>query len=128
MRLEQSCSVARLVVVCSFLFNHANDVRAQCHRALIYERDTGTFGGSLAIDGKYLIFGGSGFHADNRSGSGVATVFAHIDRTWFEHARLTSDDPSSLKFFGADTDISGDYFVAGAWGDHGGCPPENPRC
>jgi hypothetical protein len=74
------------------------------------------FGNSVSISGNYAIVGASR-DDDNATDSGSAYVFQRIDTTWFEQAKLLAADGAADDHFGFSVSISGDYAIAGAYGD-----------
>jgi len=74
------------------------------------------FGGSVAVDGDYVIVGAAG-----KWGDGIFRGAAYIyDRNqggtdnWGEVMKLTSSDPEDDAYFGNSVAISGDYAIVGA--------------
>ncbi|MCX5634647.1 MAG: FG-GAP repeat protein, partial [Planctomycetota bacterium] len=74
----------------------------------------GRFGHSVSISGDYAIIGASG-----RGGSniGSAYIFFRSGASWSQQAKLLASDGANFDYFGDSVSISGDYAIAGAWGD-----------
>lgn len=81
------------------------------------DADTGDFfGRSLSIDGDYAII--SAYRNDNDGEmSGAAYIFARDGEEWTEQAKLTASDADVGDYFGLSVSISGDYAIAGAYGN-----------
>jgi hypothetical protein len=70
------------------------------------------FGYSVSISGNYAIVGATG-----DDGKGSAYVFKRDGTTWSQQQKLTASDGANGDRFGYSVSISGDYAIAGAWGD-----------
>ncbi len=74
------------------------------------------FGGSVAIDGNYIVVGAAG-----KWGDGIYRGAAYIydrnrggDDNWGEVMKLTASNPEDEAFFGNSVAISGNYAIVGA--------------
>jgi hypothetical protein len=74
------------------------------------------FGLSLSIDGDYAIIGAYR-NDDNGELSGAAYIFARNGDEWTQQAKLTASDACAGDYFGLSVSISGDYAIAGAYGN-----------
>ena len=74
------------------------------------------FGNSVSLSGDYALIGASG-DSDNGSSSGSAYIFKREGIDWSEQAKLTASDAAEGDIFGQAVSLSGDYAIAGAWGD-----------
>ncbi|MCD4825660.1 MAG: FG-GAP repeat protein [Phycisphaerae bacterium] len=77
------------------------------------------FGSSVAVSGSYAIAGAYG-DDDNGASSGSAYIFYKDQggtNTWGQQIKLTSSDAAENDKFGTSVAISGDYAVAGAYGN-----------
>jgi len=73
------------------------------------------FGTSVAISGDYAIVGA---WAVSNDGIGAAYIFSRTDtNTWDNGKKIIASDPSGDDYFGFGVDISGDYAIAGAYGN-----------
>jgi len=78
------------------------------------------FGGSVSIDGDYVIVGAS-YDDDNGNMSGSAYVFKRSGTAWTQQAKLLPSDGAAEEHFGISVSISGDYAIVGAiWNDDNG--------
>gem|GEM_PF-4131515 len=68
------------------------------------------FGGSVAIDGNYLVVGAP----HEAQYAGAAHVFERVGNQWNEVAYLKAANPSDGDVFGTSVDISGDTIAVGA--------------
>jgi len=75
------------------------------------------FGYSVSIDNDYAIVGAWGDKWPFFPGRGAAYVFTRSGTDWIEQAKLLASDGAEGDFFGCSVSISGDYAIAGAWGD-----------
>ena len=79
------------------------------------------FGGSVAIDGNYIVIGAAGKWGDGFN-RGAAYIFDRNrggDDNWGEVIKLTASDPEDQANFGNSVAISGDYAVVSAEGEDG---------
>ncbi len=75
------------------------------------------FGKSVAIDGDYIVIGGS----RNDSYKGAAYIFkSDSSGNWFETQKITASDRQNNDYFGASVAISGNNYIVGAYGDDDG--------
>jgi len=74
------------------------------------------FGRSVSISGDYAVVGAY-FDDDNGSNSGSAYVFKRTGASWAQEAKLLPSDGAASDWFGITVSISGEYTVAGAYGD-----------
>lgn len=90
--------------------------------ALLSASDGGDYdylGGSVAIDGNYIVAGAHGHPIDEMVGAGEAYIFYHLGN-WVnddEDARLTASDAAAHEYFGWSVDIAGGPVVVGAPGE-----------
>ena len=75
------------------------------------------FGRSVSISGDYIVIGSYG-DDDKGSSSGSVYVFKRDGTTWPMQAKLTASDGALGDYLGCSIAISGDYLVAGAYGDN----------
>jgi len=74
------------------------------------------FGYSVSISGDYAIVGAYG-DDDMGSSSGSAYIFQRSGTSWSQQAKLLASDGVSSDYFGRSVSISGDYAIAGAYGN-----------
>ncbi|MCX5635489.1 MAG: FG-GAP repeat protein [Planctomycetota bacterium] len=75
------------------------------------------FGYSVSISGDYAIVGAYG-DDDKGSASGSAYIFKRDGTSWVQQQKLlASADGATNDYFGRSVSISGDYAIAGAYGD-----------
>ena len=75
------------------------------------------FGYSVAISGDYAIAGAYGESSMGYQ-SGVAYIFHRTDiNTWDVGVKITASDAEAYDWFGYSVAISGDYAIAGAYGE-----------
>jgi len=77
------------------------------------------FGMDVSISGDYVIVGASG-DDDGGNYSGSVYIFVRSGTSWSQQAKLTASDAAASDNFGFHVSISGDYAVAGAYGDDDG--------
>ena len=80
-----------------------------------------SFGCSVSIGGDYAIVGAV-LDADNGTDSGSAYIFKRLGTSWIEQQKLTASDADAHDLFGLSVSISGDYAIAGAWGNEDNGP------
>ncbi|MCP4105943.1 MAG: hypothetical protein GY749_10465 [Desulfobacteraceae bacterium] len=74
------------------------------------------FGYSVSISGDYVVAGA--FQRWEKSyHSGAAYIFKRDGASWVQQAKLFPTDGASQDFFGYSVSISGEFVIAGAWGD-----------
>ena len=71
------------------------------------------FGGSVSIDGDYLVVGADGCDND----TGTAYIFKRVGSNWIEQAKLTASDGEAEDYFGWSVSLSGNYAIIGASGN-----------
>ena len=77
-----------------------------------------SFGWAVSISGNYAVVGAYE-DDDNGSRSGSAYIFERDGTgTWSEAQKLTASDGEMEDYFGYSVSISGDYIIAGAYGDN----------
>ncbi|ETR69464.1 MAG: PKD domain-containing protein [Candidatus Magnetoglobus multicellularis str. Araruama] len=74
------------------------------------------FGSSVSISGDYAIVGAN-HDDDNGYSSGSAYIFRLDGDSWVEQVKLLPSDGAQYDFIGSSVSISGDYAIAGAYGD-----------
>ena len=74
------------------------------------------FGSSVAIDNIFFIVGANGDNG-NGSYSGSAYIYKLERSGWTVNSKLLPSDGDEWSYFGYSVSISGDYAIAGAWGD-----------
>ncbi|MBA7679911.1 hypothetical protein ES703_88217 [subsurface metagenome] len=74
------------------------------------------FGSSVSVSGDYAIVGAL-LDDDNGTSSGSAYIFRRYGTSWSEQAKLTASDGAASDRFGSSVSVSGDYTIAGAYGD-----------
>jgi len=75
------------------------------------------FGGSVALDGNYLIVGAEDDENENcinGYSSGAAYIFEKEDNLWIEKQKIIASDGECGDEFGTSISISGDYAIIGA--------------
>ncbi len=75
------------------------------------------FGANVALSADTLVVSDHGEYDDGHPEAGAVYVFTHSAGQWSSPARVTPDDPSSYKWFGASLGISEETIVVGAYGD-----------
>ena len=76
-----------------------------------------SFGFSVSISGDYAIVGTPNDGIGSNPGQGSAYIFVRSGITWTQQAKLTASDGAQFVSFGHSVSISGDYAIAGAYGD-----------
>jgi hypothetical protein len=77
------------------------------------------FGGSVAIDGDFVIVGAEG-EDGALANAGAAYVYQRTGtNSWGLGTKLASPVPRSSDYFGKSVSISGAYAIVGAWGGNG---------
>jgi hypothetical protein len=74
------------------------------------------FGYSVSISGYYAVVGAS--RDNNEDVTDSAFPFEYTSTNWVEDTILIAFDAEPFDWFGWSVSISGDYAVAGAWGDN----------
>jgi hypothetical protein len=74
------------------------------------------FGYSVSISGDFAIAGAYA-DDDNGSASGSAYIFEWDGANWSQQAKLLASDGAASDYFGYSVSISGDFAIAGAYGD-----------
>ncbi|KAA3606901.1 MAG: T9SS C-terminal target domain-containing protein [Calditrichaeota bacterium] len=74
------------------------------------------FGQTVSISGNYVIIGSIG-DDDDGAGSGSAYLFSRSLTSWSQQAKFTANDAAASDGFGGSVSISGDFMVAGSFGD-----------
>lgn len=75
------------------------------------------FGWSVSVEDNKLVVGAPGTTIGSNAAQGAVYVFARSGSTWSQQAKVTSSDGATLDQFGYRVALSGDTFVAGAFGD-----------
>lgn len=86
---------------------------------VLYASDGGggdRFGGSVDIDGDYIVIGAESNDAGGSLNRGAAYVFKRSGNTWTEQQKLTASDGANFDVFGESVAISGDRIIVGADG------------
>ncbi|MDM8522467.1 SBBP repeat-containing protein [Desulfococcaceae bacterium HSG8] len=77
------------------------------------------FGHAVSVSGG-SAFVGTRWNDDSESDSGSAYVFHYNGESWTEQGKLTAPDGAADDYFGYAVSMSGNYAIAGAYGDDGG--------
>ncbi len=86
---------------------------------VLYASDGGggdRFGGSVDIDGDYIVIGAESNDAGGSLNRGAAYVFKRSGNTWAQQQKLTASDGANFDVFGVSVAISGDRIIVGADG------------
>ena len=75
------------------------------------------FGIGVAISGDYALVGAYQDDIGANANQGSAYVFVRSGSSWIQQAKLTATDGAANDLFGVSVAISGDYALAGAFGD-----------
>ena len=102
----------------AYVFVRSGTTWTQQAKLLASDGETGdVFGQSVSISGVTALIGASG-DDDKGSSAGAAYVFVRSGTAWTQQAKLTaSDGAASDKLAYSSVSISGDYAVAGAYGE-----------
>ncbi len=75
------------------------------------------FGCSVSISDDYAVVGAYYDGDEGKERSGAAYIFKRDGKSWSEQAKLIASDGAAEDYFGQAVSISGDYVIAGAFGD-----------
>ena len=99
----------------AYVFRRSGDTWTETHKLTASDAATGDdFGGSVAIDGDYVVVGAFLDTSEVSSEAGSAYVFRRTGDTWTETHKLTASDAASRDWFGVSVAVAGDDVIAGA--------------
>ncbi|MCD4655111.1 FG-GAP repeat protein [bacterium] len=75
-----------------------------------------SFGYSVSINGSFIVVG-SEYDDDNGTDSGSVYIFRDNGSVWVQDQKISAYDGASYDHFGGSVSISGNYIIAGAYGD-----------
>lgn len=105
----------------AYIFHRNGNTWTQQQRIVASDRAPGANFGSVSISGDYAVVGA--VYNDEirggilRPGAGSAYVFNRSGAIWTEQKKLVASDADTSSFFGFSVAISGDYALAGAYGE-----------